>query len=533
MINYSKNFEKNILLVGNGFDLAQGFKTSYADFVKYICLISYLSRIKKDIFNNPEYKKFIFNNLKDNSLFDNRNLVLYLESYFDKKNLNSYSLKLLSSKLENDYFSKEFINKVISSYYKDQSNIDSDFENNINHYDYSFLSHLFTLILCSRLSYYALQHHSSTDYMYGIDCYKEYIESGGSDNLAQQKQQNGIKLFSKLENSTNLIKCDENNLLFKANHDLKFFLEAINHKLDNSTIKNWLDIESFIKLHVVGGNDLKEQFGLSDIKSLIDLSDYAQPKLLQAEIELFAKEFIDYLRLSLPENYLGYDRKSSSIKKKQNNHNDNVFKKFNSYLKDHYSGFIDSIDSIDSNNITDIINYNYTSTQEVHFPSKNIKFYYVNGKIEKQLTNSKVLHNKENNSTTSALKDDPHTSVVFGISDLDNKLVDERLYIFEKKYLRQNKNIAFLPIKELTSNSFNLVIYGHSCGLADADVLKPLLTSNNLKVAMILCYNEPSRKAISSNIIKIIGKQKFYQMLENASNQKSQALCFSIHDDNI
>lgn len=530
MINYSQNFEKNILLVGNGFDLAQGFKTSYADFVKYICLISYLSRIKKDIFNNPEYKQFILNILNKQSLFDNRKLVCHLKNYFDRKHLNSYPIKLLSSKLENDYFSNEFIHNVISLYYKDQSIIDNDFENNINHNDYSFLSHLFTLILGSRLSYYSLQYHSSTDYMYGIDCYKEYIESGGFDNLAIQKQQNGIGVFSQFENTSDLIKTDEKNLLFKANHDLKFFLETIKHKLDSSSIKNWLDVENFIRLHVIGGDDLKEQFVLSDIKSLIDLNDYTQPNLLQAEIELFASEFVDYLRLSLPENCLVCDNKSSSFKKKQNKHNVNIFKKYNSYLKEHYSGFVDSIDS---NNITDIINYNYISTPEHNFSSKNIKFYYVNGKIEKQLTNSKVLHKKENKTTTSALEDITHTSVVFGISDLDNKLNDERLYIFEKKYLRQNKNIPFLPIKELTSNSFNLVIYGHSCGLADADVLKPMLTSNNLKVAIILCHNELSRRSIADNLIKIIGKQKYYQMLENASNQKSQALCFSIHEDNF
>lgn len=530
MINYSPTYEKNILLVGNGFDLAQCFKTSYADFVKYICLISYLSRIKKDIFNNPEYKKFILNNLKDQSLFDNRILVGYLENYFDKTDLNCNSVKLLSSKLENNYFSNEFINKVIRLYYNDPSNFDKAIKDEINYYDYSFLSHLFTLILGARLSFYALQFHSSTDYMNGIDCYNEYIESGGSDNLAQQKQQNGVTLFSKLENTTNLTNCDENNLLFKANHDVKFFLESINHKLDNSTIKNWLDIENFIKFHVVGGNDLKEQFGKLDIQSLKDFNNYAQPKILQAEIELFAREFIDYLRLSLPENYLGFDSKSRSNKKLTNKYKDNILKKYNSYLKEHYTDFVDSIDS---NNITDIINYNYTSTPEILFSSKNIKCYYVNGKIEKESTISNASLTKENNSLSAVSEDIATTSVVFGISDLDNKLNDERLYIFEKKYLRQKKNIPNLPIKNLTANTFNLVIYGHSCGLADADVLKPLLTSSNLKTAIILCYNESSRRAISDNLIKIIGKQKFYQMLENASNQKSQALCFSIHEDNL
>lgn len=213
-----------------------------------------------------------------------------------------------------------------------------------------------------------------------------------------------------------------------------------------------------------------------------------------------------------------------------NNYNDNVFKKYNIYLKEHYRDFIDSIDS---NSITDIINYNYTSTSEHIFSSKNIKYYYVNVKIEMQLTNSKATHNKENNPTASTFEDIPHTSVVFGISDLDNNLKDERLYTFVKKYQRHKKNIPSLPIKDLTSRTFNLVIYGNSCGLADADVLKPLLTSNNLKTAIILCYNEPSSISISDNLIKIIGKQKFYQMLENASNKKTQALCFSIHEDNI
>lgn len=511
MINYSKNFEKNILLVGNGFDLAQGFKTSYGDFIKYVFLISYLSRIKSDISDNPNYKNFIFSNLDNSSLFDNKYLVKCLKSYFNRKALNSYSVKLLSLKFNKDYFDKTFNKEKLAS--------NSIFQ--------SFNEALFSLVSNYDLPLSPLIFQNPFRVLDSSNQYEKYLKEGGENNLEEYELKFQKKLFSNSSYSTHF---DKNRDDFFIKYDLKYFLEYINKKIQLSSINNWLDVENFIKLFVVGGNELKEQFGFSGINSLINFNNFSQPKILQTEIDLFASEFVDYLRLSLPENCFGCDNKSSSIKKKQNKHNVNIFKKYNFYLKEHYSGFVDSIDL---NNITDIINYNYTSTPEYFFSSKNIKFYYVNGKIEKQLTNSKAIHNKENNPTASAFEDIPHTSVVFGISDLENKLNDERLYIFEKKYLRQKKNIPSLPIKDLTSNAFNLVIYGHSCGLADADVLKPLLTSNNLKTAIILCYNEPSRISISDNLIKIIGKQKFYQMLENASNKKTQALCFSIHEDNI
>ena len=46
------NGVNNILLVGNGFDLAVGLKTSYSDFVKFLAIKIYLSNIKDFIKNN-------------------------------------------------------------------------------------------------------------------------------------------------------------------------------------------------------------------------------------------------------------------------------------------------------------------------------------------------------------------------------------------------------------------------------------------------------------------------------------------------
>lgn len=53
------NEVNNILLVGNGFDLAVGLKTSYSDFVKFLAIKIYLSNIKDFIKNNFTFSQKI------------------------------------------------------------------------------------------------------------------------------------------------------------------------------------------------------------------------------------------------------------------------------------------------------------------------------------------------------------------------------------------------------------------------------------------------------------------------------------------
>ena len=111
------NEVNNILLVGNGFDLAVGLKTSYSDFVKFLAIKIYLSNIKEFIKNHKEYKSWIKDCLSNNNILDEEISFIFIKAIDD---LNTSKTELFkyddSNSLLNNPFMCDFFKLVLGFY---------------------------------------------------------------------------------------------------------------------------------------------------------------------------------------------------------------------------------------------------------------------------------------------------------------------------------------------------------------------------------------------------------------------------------
>ena len=176
-------------------------------------------------------------------------------------------------------------------------------------------------------------------------------------------------------------------------------------------------------------------------------------------------------------------------------------------------------------NIKELINYNYTYTAEAYLYFRHLygiynHTYHVNGELDYdfhyQLQNVKSMSNH----------------LVFGFSNTNSIKLKSTLHTFEKKVLRVIKNTTPLNLDKLTSKPFNLLIYGHSCGVADGDVIGKLLKSSKLQIAVVLCYDQESLVSITNNLIEIVEPARFDELISNA-NQKvgNESLYFAVKDE--
>ena len=78
--------------------------------------------------------------------------------------------------------------------------------------------------------------------------------------------------------------------------------------------------------------------------------------------------------------------------------------------------------------------------------------------------------------------------------------VNINAFKFEKRAQRQLKNVRSFDFDRLTHNRFNLMIFGHSCSPADKDIIYPLLSSPNLRFAIIFCHSTDAKLSIYKNL---------------------------------
>lgn len=109
-------------------------------------------------------------------------------------------------------------------------------------------------------------------------------------------------------------------------------------------------------------------------------------------------------------------------------------------------------------------------------------------------------------------------------------------FIFEKKTRRVIKNVNTLNLENALSNKpYNLIIFGHSCCLADSKELKPLLNSPLLRIAIIFCYNEESLINCYNNIRYMLGESRMDELqrkkVSNNDYNQSSSLFFTLSSD--
>lgn len=72
---------------------------------------------------------------------------------------------------------------------------------------------------------------------------------------------------------------------------------------------------------------------------------------------------------------------------------------------------------------------------------------------------------------------------------------------------------------------------GHSCGIADSDIISKLLTNPNLKSAVVLCHSLNDLISSVNNIKAMLGDEQFGKLMTFSKDEKFNNLYFSVEKE--
>lgn len=457
----------NILLVGNGFDLALGKQTKYQDYLLYLFVICLLKNIKFDG-DNDEYS-FIaeLNNFlksQDNVNQDIINVINIVEKRLDLD--DDCSLSLLYN-VNNESSFLELIIKVI-------------FQNLfLNSYLRPIENNEFIIPIIKKTLF---------DFAFPLTKNKYFPASPDLNIVTNFSDTSLEKLFSCI---------------------CKFY-DDLSSEIQKNNLYGWLDIEAFIEYLVLNDELLDNRFVNSKVfRQYLDkvgfskglYVDIKRSDIIYRSLYLFTIEFCKFVSLQESLNNktnlaLKFDNETSKYKLSSDScaNRKDIF-----YVQYKLEQFI-----------TSIIDFNYSNTSQVVIPynfrtNKHLDIYHVNGKCD-------------------------NLSAVFGYTNTKQIKVNREAFKFEKRTQRLLKNVPSVDFVKLTSSPFNLFIFGHSCSTADRDILAPLLKSESLQFVIVFCYSEDDKISIYKNLCEILGYEHM-DHLTRQTESTSQRLLWAIHED--
>lgn len=457
----------NILLVGNGFDLALGKQTKYQDYLLYLFVICLLKNIKFDG-DSDEYS-FIaeLNNFlksQDNVNQDIINVINIVEKRLDLDDDCSFSL------LYNVNNESSFLDLLIKVIFQNLS---------LNSYLRPIENNEFIIPIIKKTLF---------DFAFPLTKNKNFPTSPDFNIVTNFSDTSLEGLFSCI--------CQ--------------FYDDLSSEIQKNNLYGWLDIEAFIEYLVLNDRLLDNRFVISKaFREYLDKTSFSNG--LYADIKgadeiyrslhLFTIEFCRFVSLQESLNNkvnltLKFDNETSKYKLSSDscvNRND-IF-----YANYKFAQFI-----------TSIIDFNYSNTSQVVIPynfrtNKHLDIYHVNGKCD-------------------------NFSAVFGYTNTKQIKVNREAFKFEKRTQRLLKNVPSVDFVKLTSSPFNLFIFGHSCSTADRDILEPLLKSKSLQFVIVFCYSEDDKISIYKNLCEILGYEHM-DHLTRQTESTSQRLLWAIYED--
>ena len=78
------------------------------------------------------------------------------------------------------------------------------------------------------------------------------------------------------------------------------------------------------------------------------------------------------------------------------------------------------------------------------------------------------------------------------------------------------------------NTNYDLLIIGHSCCLADSDIIGNLLTHEKLNNALILCNTKDGLTSINNNIRQILTPEKYVE-LTTLTKENKHNLLFAVN----
>ena len=304
-----------------------------------------------------------------------------------------------------------------------------------------------------------------------------------------------------IESFDDLYSLLSNNSNNKKSIDL--ILQGVNYiKNKAKKFPKWLDIEKIIELLVTKEPFLQSIFCKKHIvKDLLKGVSVTEDESTAYEyyigLQGFTVHFSNYLRIAT--DFL-VNTNEEKFKKAVN---ENLLN--SKYCKSLNERSGNLISSIDLTNIDFIYTFNYTNISEKLYEEKGIKIIHVNGSCQ-------------------------YRDEIFGYSSKEkNKISNNYALMFEKRTQRIVKNVQVLDASAFQDPSYNVVIYGHSCSPADADVLREFFNNDKVKMIVILCLDIDDLKEKYKNLIEILGRDELSRM---TSNIQGQRVFFAVCDQN-
>lgn len=515
---------KNILVIGNGFDLAIKRKTSYEDFIKFACQITGFPN------ESTSYS------LCDNYSSDGK------ESYINK-------YKLLQKNIVSEFI--DFLIKKDS----EQTNLRNLTKEKLKHLDKYYK--YFQCEVPFRGKEATFNNFYDSFYGRGI----QYPTDETFIAAMEEKLQEEIEKCNPI-NLNSLLNVVETSSEFKkmsseSNYEISlsyydFFSKFKNPILDfillnKDSLDNWSSLEQHIS-HLINGfvelkgktEELEEEYTKLFIDNL----------LTDNELEKLTKEIgkhFSFLPNSTHINFLirdiGYtfhpNLRPNSTYQPQPIHSNltTAFEKYHgilvealnsfTFLLELYLTYLDKVEDKSKfeipeilspfKQIDDILTFNYTDTAQQLYNIPNDNIHYIHGKL---------------NFAQDTIET---TNLVLGIEDINHNIIDDDLIDFQKTFQRivkktGSKYRSFFNFN-ISDELVRVIIYGHSLDVLDQEIFKEIFkvldnVSNNSKnqvhmEIIILYFGKTELQATMDlkskvrNLSTILGKDKLIELTAN------------------
>ena len=502
--------EKNILIIGNGFDLALKRKTKYEDFIKFACqIVGFPDRDKKYISLSETFSYAV-------------SPETILESFNSNKNVLTY----------------EIIEKIINSYSNSYPGLN---KNNLNFiYDYNlifFQDATFIGYNETIEKYVSLFSDNIQIPMGETDYFIEFIHDTFQDLWITYKESSiYFELLLDIVQTTNFFKDNyskyteswyENNKNIKEVNDDKIinsyraFFDQFSDNiilrfilLNKLKIDNWNNLESQISQLASGITIIKESLKEQDLSFIYnDINSQTDYDKLQSAKNYF-QNFQNSSHISFILEELAYQDNSDeiSIYSILTRYNHRVEQSLNSLtlLLEFYLFYLDNIEDkieIIKNNgvniidnfgkIDNILTFNYTDTAEQKYNLDKESIHYIHGRqnfIESSIDNNHL---------------------VFGIEDNDN-IVNNDLVNYQKTFQRIIKKTGFKYKKFIDPSSLKnfdicrIIIFGHSLDILDKEIFLDFFNKDLQKATkvefFVLYFGNDDLKSKVRNLSTFLGK---------------------------
>lgn len=502
--------EKNILIIGNGFDLALKRKTKYEDFIKFACqIVGFPDRDKKYISLSETFSFAV-------------SPETILESFNSNKNVLTY----------------EIIEKIINSYSDRYPGLNKNNLNFIHDYNLIFFQDATFIGYDETIEKYVSLFSDNIQFPMGeTDCFIEFIHDTFQDLWITYKESSiYFELLLDIVQTTNFFKDNyskyteswyENNKNIKEVNDDKIinsyraFFDQFSDNiilrfilLNKLKIDNWNNLESQISQLTSGITIIKESLKEQDLLFIYnDINSQTAHDKLQSAKNYF-QNFQNSSHISFILEELAYQDNSDeiSIYSILTRYNHRVEQSLNSLtlLLEFYLFYLDNIEDkieIIKNNgvniidnfgkIDNILTFNYTDTAEQKYSLDKESIHYIHGRqnfIESSLDNNHL---------------------VFGIEDNDN-IVNNDLVNYQKTFQRIIKKTGFKYKEFIDPSSLKnfdicrIIIFGHSLDVLDKEIFLDFFNKDLQKATkvefFVLYFGNDDLKSKVRNLSTFLGK---------------------------